>query len=51
MDELKLKRGIIVTEDHADELVEDDKIITIVPAYQLFCLSHNEKMALLQLNN
>ncbi len=49
LEELKLPRGLILTEDRQEELVEDGKILVILPAYMFFCLSPAQKLQLLQL--
>jgi predicted AAA+ superfamily ATPase len=49
LNELKLSHGIMITQDHEELLVEDNKNITVIPAYKFFCLTSDEKMKLLQL--
>jgi predicted AAA+ superfamily ATPase len=49
LNELKLNHGIVITQDHEELLVTDNKNITVIPAYKFFCLTSDEKMKLLQL--
>lgn len=49
LEELKLERGIIITQDHEDQLSEDKKSITIIPAYKFFCMNLDKKIAFLHL--
>jgi predicted AAA+ superfamily ATPase len=48
-EELKLKQGLIITRDCSEGLVEDERNITVVPAYSFFCLSEDKKLELLGL--
>jgi uncharacterized protein len=49
--ELNLNSGVIITQDQEEQLIENNTIITIIPAYKFFCLSPDKKMELLQIND
>ena len=49
MKELKMLRGIIITQDHEEEQVFDAATVIVIPAYKFFILSYQQKMALLGL--
>jgi predicted AAA+ superfamily ATPase len=49
LDELKLSNGCIITYDHEEEIMQDDKKIILVPAYKFFSLSVAKKLELLAL--
>jgi len=49
LDELKLNHGFIITQDNEEQFSEDNKTITVIPAYKFFCLNSEKKQEFLQL--
>lgn len=39
MDELKIKEGLILTEDHEEEIIIDKKTIIVKPIYKWLLIS------------
>lgn len=49
LSELNLTYGIIITQDEEDQFVEQDKTITIIPAYKFFSFTRDKKIDFLKL--